>query len=363
MKKKKTAKMLKAPILFIVILTLFIIIGYTMKDGRYMNIINNNKLKQIGYSKKEIEAINIDNKYLNYAINHEYTKNLALLINEKDFNINYIDAYLEYIKNNKEAKISDVILLVNNDINYEYNDLLVKIVKEKYFLKTRLDKYMAYAIKYPNLNTNTVVSYVNCNLDYDYYTNIENSDITLNTLLIVNKYYKLEEDFSLDLVTMEDNYTKVKGAKLNKEAYKAFKQLSDAAKLENLSILNQSAYRSYDRQMTIYNNYLKTYGLEWTNKWSAKPGHSEHQTGLSLDILTKDIQNLDEFENTKEFIWMKENAYKFGFILRYPKDGTIKTGYGYEPWHYRYVGIDVAKKIHDENLTFEEYYAYYIIKK
>jgi len=129
---------------------------------------------------------------------------------------------------------------------------------------------------------------------------------------------------------------------------------------EGVYIRNLSAYRSYSRQSAIYNNYKKEHGLKWTDKWSARAGHSEHQTGLALDVTKKGMSTFTGFENTKEFTWISNNAHKFGFILRYPDGKNYITGYGYEPWHYRYVGVDVATYIYENDITFEEYYAYFI---
>ena len=91
-------------------------------------------------------------------------------------------------------------------------------------------------------------------------------------------------------------------------------------------------------------------------------GASEYQTVLTLDIFSKDNSNKNTFKDTEVFKWLKDNSYKFGFILRYPEDKVNVTGYGYESWHYRYVGKKIAKYIYENNITFEEYYAYYIEK-
>ena len=94
--------------------------------------------------------------------------------------------------------------------------------------------------------------------------------------------------------------------------------------------------------------------MEYALTCSAKPGHSEHQTGLAVDVEGEN-KDYDNFEDTKEFIWMKNNAHRFGFILRYPKGKEHITGFKYEPWHYRYVGIETATKIFKQNITLEEY--------
>ena len=122
--------------------------------------------------------------------------------------------------------------------------------------------------------------------------------------------------------------------------------LRDGVKLNIIS-----GFRSYKYQEKLYNDYVKEFGIEKTNTFSAKPGHSEHQTGLAIDI----CEDSDNFIGTKEDIWLQENAYKFGFIIRYPKGKEYITGYKYEPWHLRYVGKKHAKKIYDKQLTLEEY--------
>jgi len=117
--------------------------------------------------------------------------------------------------------------------------------------------------------------------------------------------------------------------------------------------------RDYDEQEETYEYYKSTKGEEYANNYAAQPGNSEHQTGLAFDILSPN-SNTKNFDETEEFKWLQKNAYKYGFIMRYPKDKEDITGYKYEPWHYRYVGIEVAKQIHEEDITFDEYYAFYI---
>ena len=133
----------------------------------------------------------------------------------------------------------------------------------------------------------------------------------------------------------------------------------NAAKKENITIIINSAYRSYKKQEELYNQYLSQYGKEYTDAYAARPGHSEHQTGLTVDVTTYG-SNGDNFDKTEAFKWLQDNAHLYGFILRYPKGKEDITGYDYESWHYRYVGVDAATTIHDNDITFDEYYAYYI---
>ena len=124
-------------------------------------------------------------------------------------------------------------------------------------------------------------------------------------------------------------------------------------------MLAQSGYRSYELQENLYTGYVASHGQESADLESAKPGHSEHQLGLAMDLSIDGT--LDEsFGLTEQFDWLQENAYKYGYILRYPKDKVYMTGYAYEPWHYRYVGVEAATIIHNEDITYEEYCVKYL---
>ncbi|TPV47318.1 M15 family metallopeptidase [Bacillus dicomae] len=177
---------------------------------------------------------------------------------------------------------------------------------------------------------------------------------------VVNKEYGLPEDYKPeDLVvpnvpfsfsgTLEKSY-------LRKEVAEALEKLFDLAKKEGIQLNAVSGFRSYDYQKKLYANNVKRKGQEHTDRFSAKPGHSEHQTGLTMDVSSKSANNELEltFANTKEGKWLKENAHRAGFIIRYPKGKESITGYAYEPWHIRYVG-DIAESIYKKKLTLEEY--------
>ena len=332
----------------------------------YFGIIKgnrNNILKEIGYHDTEIGTIRskLTSNQITELSNYSYLSYLVDLINANGFKSDYLARYISYIQNiQSDYSIDDVIYLVNNDITYEYSQKLVDIVRSKYFLKSRLERYM----KYDSDDINTIITNVNSNLDYDFYTNIQKSDTSNGNFIIVNKYYQLDNDYYYgELVTMDKAYDNKNGSKLNKEAYAAFQKLVDAGEKEGYHIRNNSAYRSYNTQSGLYNNYKNSNGLTWADKWSARPGHSEHQTGLALDVGVKNEYSLGKFESSPEFTWMKDNAHLYGFILRYPKGKEYITGYGYEPWHYRYVGVDVATYIYENNITYEEYYAYFVLKK
>ena len=171
---------------------------------------------------------------------------------------------------------------------------------------------------------------------------------------LVNKNIKLNSDYiPTDLELISTNYA-CENKYLRKEAKEAFEKLSKDAKNLGFNIIAVSTFRSYDYQEKLYNNYVKTKGLYYADMASARAGHSEHQTGLAVDVSDSTL-DYDNFEDTKEFTWIKDNAHKYGFILRYPKAKFDITGYKYEPWHYRYVGVDIATYIYENDITLEEY--------
>lgn len=223
------------------------------------------------------------------------------------------------------------------------------------------DAYKEYREKNKDLSIEKVITNVNIGLNYDYYTHTKaTKDLNTNTIL-VNKYNYLTEDYVPENLQTVDKKYSSKTLQLVDYAKEAFEELSEAASKENYTVLAMSSYRSYQYQYNLYNRYVSTDGVEAADTYSARPGYSEHQTGLAVDVYNGK-EDFTNFEKTKEYNWMQDNAYKFGFILRFPKDKVLETGYQYESWHYRYVGKEISKYIHDNNLCFEEYYATHLIK-
>ncbi|MBO6145186.1 MAG: M15 family metallopeptidase [Bacilli bacterium] len=159
----------------------------------------------------------------------------------------------------------------------------------------------------------------------------------VNGILIVNKTYSLPKDYD--------------PGKINDDALNAFNEMKEAAAKDNIKLWIQSGYRSYKTQEGLYNNYVKEDGKDKADTYSARPGHSEHQSGYAMDL------NIigSAFEGTPEAIWIDKNCYKYGFIIRYPKGKENITGYKYEPWHIRYLGKENAKKVYESGKTLEEY--------
>lgn len=234
-----------------------------------------------------------------------------------------------------------------------------QLIHSKYYKQDNKTRYIKYYNKNKTLPINQIILNVNIGLDHSFYTNTKQTNISQKNLILVNKYNYLDSSYTPNNLEEINSKYANKNMKLTKEARIAFESLSENAHKENLSIIAMSTYRSYKYQQTLYNNYVLKDGKNLADTYSARPGHSEHQTALAVDVYNKQLSYI-EFEQTKEFIWMQENAHKFGFILRYPKNKEHITGYNYEPWHYRYIGIKEATFIHNNNITFEEYYAQYI---
>lgn len=171
----------------------------------------------------------------------------------------------------------------------------------------------------------------------------------IDDVIVVNKTYSLPSNFAPNNLVTINGYIKVVDYVKN-----SFNELKSDASSIGLNIYASSGYRSYSDQKYIYNNYVKMDGQEKADTYSARAGYSEHQTGLAIDVNTIDMT----FDNTEESIWLKENCYRYGFIIRYPKNKDSITGYMYEPWHIRYVGKELAKKLYNDGqwITLEEYY-------
>ena len=228
--------------------------------------------------------------------------------------------------------------------------------KISYFKMENLDRYISYKNKNKDLSDEQIIKDVNMDLDKKQYEDMHET-INLNKInILVNKHNYLKEDYVPEnLKSLSSTYA-LSNMKMVEEAANAFESLSKDASKENYKIIAMSTYRSYEYQVDLYNKYVKSDGKEAADTYSGRPGNSEHQTGLAVDVYNQ-TETYTNFEKTKEYNWMQENAYKYGFILRFPKDKENETGYEFESWHYRYVGKDIAKYIHKHNITLEEYIA------
>ena len=317
-KKRKLKKSVRNSLIIIIILIIGIIFGINKYKEYKYHQTNEYKLTEKGYTLEEskliIKRLNDENE--KYFVDNEKNDYIIDLLNEKYFLEKNLNDYLEYKSKNKKTSYSDVVAIVNVHANNEWYDN--KVVKE--------------------------------------------TDLSKGNLILVNKFYYLKQDFiPNDIVDVDINYSYANN-RVTKETNDAFVEMAKKAKEDNIKLIANSSYRTYERQEEVYKEFYYSKGISYADKYAARAGYSEHQTGLSLDIFTSGSSTTSNFEESDAFRWLSENAYKYGFILRYPKGKEYLTGYNYESWHYRYVGKDDAYKIHKENLTFDEYYAYYLEK-
>lgn len=255
--------------------------------------------------------------------------------------------------------LNDIEVIQNKISNVDVKEYFLK---EKYdnissyinalnFIPKNISRYVAYHNRNQNMTYDNTVLNVNMNLDYDFYTNVNTLHNYLDITTLVNKYNKLPDNYEIDDLVVLDNEYSNKGEKVRKVIYNDLKKMFDDAKKDNINLNVISGFRTYEKQDTLFNNSIKKNGIDHALIYSAKPGYSEHQLGLAIDINSVE----ENFKNTNEYKWLKNNSYKYGFIERYPESKEYITGFGYEPWHYRYLGVDITTRIFTENITYEEY--------
>jgi len=332
-------------------------------------------LTKVGYSKEASKKILLSFKK-DYALTVGENKTLNKAFESTDFNEDYIDNYAKINYVDHEHLISNINKLLkigysNNDINiilsHGNDDSVtrftkrdkIKYLEEFYTISyAKLDNYDRY-VKYADEtgeDEETAVLFVNLDMDKPDYEEAVPVD-KFSPDMLVNKHHVLSEDFvPNDLVKIDGDYAS-DDMECSHIALNAYKEMSDAAKKDGYEIVINSAYRSYQEQVELNDYYLKQYGQDYADKYVAKPGYSEHQTGLAFDIGSRKV---NVFANSKEYTWMQDNAYKYGFILRFTKKDENITGFRSEPWHYRYVGKKIAQYIHENNVTLEEYFVMFL---
>ncbi|GAB3191369.1 hypothetical protein GCM10027061_18890 [Nesterenkonia suensis] len=178
--------------------------------------------------------------------------------------------------------------------------------------------------------------------------------------VLVNRLNPLDPlDYSPDDLVTPPVRSVREGMLLREEPAEALAELFDASDAEDLQLTLTSAYRSFEYQRTLYDARAAEMGVEGADEYTARPGHSEHQTGLAADVIAHDNPTCGLgscFGDTEEGIWLAENARRFGFIIRYQEGAEDITGYAYEPWHLRYVGEETAEAVYAEDLTLEEFW-------
>ncbi len=308
----------------------------------------------------------------------KYSKTLEFVLLNGIYEEKYLDMYKDIKFVNRDNFETILTTFLPKGYNAEEINLILNLSDkniEKLKIKNKIDitsfadyknfnvdnitRYQEYKNNNTSMSMQDVITQVNLNLDLPVYTNtveVANGD---DLLVLVNKYNHLPQKYApKDLVYLDGAYgNQVPVRSIIKDS---FLKLQEAAKNEiKIDLKPTTAYRGEDFQRTLYNNYVAKDGVTAADTYSARPGYSEHQTGLSIDLrntaLSSDIRLTED-----NFNWLNNNCYKYGFIIRFPQNKEKITGYQFENWHIRYVGTEAAKTIHEQNLTLEEYVDLYI---
>jgi D-alanyl-D-alanine carboxypeptidase len=348
-------------ILFFTLLALLaLVIGFGVPLSIRLSKIKT--LTEFGYS-EDFAKYSLEHNLYETIRDLGYNETLSHVLMSPDYKADYYDSYLRINYQEKDNFLSLINRFLDkkytpDDINFfferfsdsdleqlaerEHLDKAQEYFAESYAKLKDLDRYLAYEGKIQD-----AVYAVANNQDLpEYQADETRSDFAFD--MLVNKNYAVSEDFEPDnLVDTED------GFQLNQGAYAAFQEMQTAAAEEGLILQINSAYRSVAEQQVILAAQCATYGQEYCESHVAQPGFSEHHTGLALDIKTP---HDGTFAHSKEFNWLKEHAQEYGFIWRYQENFEKYTRFSEEAWHYRYVGKDLAAKIKDSGLSFDEYY-------
>ncbi len=242
----------------------------------------------------------------------------------------------------------------------KYNSNIDDFAKEKYFLYKNLDSYLSYKEDNDSKSFSDIVAIINTEANIEWLDNQKDTDVIKNELMLVNRLYGLKNDFIPDnLVDVPVAYA-YSGKKVSGSIIQYIIDLIYEGKDSGYTFVVSSGYRSYSEQESIYNNYVNSYGQIDADELVAKPGHSEYQTGITFDLQPYNKVFEDPY-SSEEYDWLSKTAYKYGFILRLQKDKEKLTGFSSSAWKLRYVGVDAATIMYKENLSFEEYYAFYVI--
>lgn len=311
------------------------------------------KLRILGYTEEAIRVISSLPEEDQERFTETYDEHYSDLLSSPYFETAHLDEYLRYYGLLPNDKMME---MVNQGmLNEKTVSRLQELYQSEYYIPAKEELYLAYLDQYDSVRE--MMEIVNTGRYLPFFTDIKETDMSKGYLIQVNKYYTLAADYEPeDLVAVESEYGK---GYLREVAYEAFKQLHDDAYELGYNIKVVSPYRSYDYQVAVYDKYLQKDPQEVVDSYSARPGLSEHQTGLVADVCIPGWY-IDDFYMTDASVWLADNCHKYGFIIRFPENKEDITGYIWEPWHIRYVGEEVASDIYRRGITFDEYYACFI---
>lgn len=370
MKKRKKKSRIRIDRLILVVLTFVLLVSITILI--FIQIFNlfKNPFEDLGYNKKAALIFKkLDDNYQKEILGSEYNFNLEKIVLDQKFNLEDYPKYKKIIEENVDFDQQLMFESVEQNIDYKRYLVLKNNIftRDKYYIMDNYDRYLSYYEANYNYENATiirdVVETVNCNADYSPYSKTNPADTSLKQLMLINKYYYLQDNYQPDNLEKIDENFAFNGY-LSAVAKKSFEKMANDAKKEGYYLYANSSYRDFNEQLNLFSEYRLASGDIAADTFSARAGFSEHQSGYVVDIISNAPDSiLESFEFTKEYKWMQDNAYKYGFIQHYKKGKEKYTGYMAESWHYRYVGEEVAKYLQNNDITFDEYYEFYIKKR
>ena len=248
---------------------------------------------------------------------------------------------------------------IDNLMELKYDKNIVKFMNEKYFIYKNLSKYLEYKKDNKLESYTNIVTIINTEANIDWFDNTKETDISKKELMLVNRLYGLSKDYEPDDIIDVPSQYAYTGVKISNSIMDNIVALIDAASDEGYTFVLADGYRSYSEQESIFERYKNAYGYSEADRIAARAGHSEYQTGISFTIVPL-YKEYDKPKESLEYKWLSDNAYRYGFIFRFPEDKTDITGFEASTWRLRYVGSEAANIIKTENICFEEYYAYFV---
>lgn len=284
-----------------------------------------------------------------------------------------VGGVLEY-RETREYKITskgytkeayDVMVEKLSDANLKYIlkedriDYIKDIIEDKYYIDENFHEYISFYEQNSKWSFSDVVALVNVGAITAWYEGAVKADTSLKEKMLVNKFNVLDDTYEPEVIKQFSSTYAYGEVSAEKTTYDAFIKMADAARKDGVTLILTSGYRTREKQTNVYEDMKSSKGEAYADEYAARPGSSEHETGLSLDILTYNAYT-ETFKETKAYSWLHKHAHEYGFIERYPEGKKYLTGYEAESWHYRYVGVNLAKKVKNEGITYDEYYAFYI---
>lgn len=367
---KRLAIVILIPVLVLILLLsqvnrmILLCKGYSFQEQNIILKLEKDEKRE--YLKNEKVEIVAYNQYQNNQHYFDYNLYEDISKQNKEEVISYIDSFYDLKENlmnlnytmdfcrdmMNSFSISDFKLLVKNQYTYES---ILPFYETKGFIASDLEAYMNS--KEDVLDTILSVSYPfidsSHEINRDYSIHSKKYDVLIKKGFYVDSSYEPDDLVEVNVKTASDCTNK----QMRKEAASALEQMVQDAKEKDLSILIKSAYRSYQDQQSVYDYYFSIYDPVTAASLVAIPGSSEHQLGLGVDLTSQSVDDgqVLTFGDTKEYQWVIKNAHTYGFVLRYPENKTDITGTANEPWHFRYVGKEVAQVMYEKGWTLEEY--------